>query len=133
MPIYVSWDETDSREKNLLRWTFDGRWTWSELVQLAIRSRTMVEAFSPREIDAIITSGPSGYLLPTGNMISEAVRAIDMRAANLRRIYVVSSPGVFTAMVRTLIQTSSISSKLICIVSSEEEAYQIIRSASVES
>jgi hypothetical protein len=128
MPIYVAWEDVkvDGQEKVVMRWTFDGRWTWSELVQLAARGQTMVASVAPRKVDVIVISGSKGYMLPSGNAIAEAMRAIDMRASNLRRIIVVSSPGVFTALVRTLLKTSRVNSNLLCIVSSLEEAYQVI-------
>lgn len=128
MPISINWDEAkvDGQEKSIMRWTFDGRWTWSELVQLAAHSRNMVASVAPRKIDVIVNSGPKGYSLPSGNAIAEVTRAIDMRAANLNRIVVVSSPGIFTALVRTLLKTARVSSRLMIIVSTVEEAYELV-------
>ncbi len=132
MPIYVTWDETHNAEKTVMRWTFDGRWTWSELIQLTIHSRNIISALAPREIDAIVVPGPNGYLLPTGNIVAEANRAMDMRTSNLRRIYMVTSPGIFAATIRTLAQTSAVNDRLFCMVSSIEEAHQLIWSASAK-
>jgi hypothetical protein len=128
MPISVSWDDVkvNGQEKSILRWTFDGRWTWSELVQLAAHSRNMVASVAPQKVDVIVVSGPKGYTLPSGNAIAEVLRAIDMRASNLSRIVVVTTPGIFAALIRTLIMTTRISSRLMITVSSLEEAYQLV-------
>jgi hypothetical protein len=128
MPISIGWDEMkiDGQEKSIMRWTFDGSWTWSELMQLAAHSHNMVASVAPRKVDVIVVSGPKGYILPSGNALAEVGCAIDMRASNLNRIVVVTTPGIFAALTRTLIKTARVSSRLMIMVSSLEEAYELV-------
>lgn len=102
MPITVSWDDT---EKTVLRYDFEGNWTWDEFQQAKEESDAMLDSV-PHSVDVILNYG-NNHWLPPG-----AISRLRAMAANTRpnfsgRTIIVSESIVHRTLLNILRNTSN--------------------------
>jgi hypothetical protein len=94
MPITVRWDD---EARTIVRWVFEGKWTWDEYNQAMIESNQQVRGVE-HPVDAIMDLTASN-VLPT-NVLSNTHAARDeLQPKNIRWIYIVSHQALLKALI----------------------------------
>lgn len=94
MTITVQWDD---EAKTIVRWVFDGKWTWDEYNRAMTESNERVRDVD-HFVDAIMDLSHSN-MLPS-NVLSNTHAARDeIQPKNIRWIYIVSHQALLKALI----------------------------------
>lgn len=94
MTITVQWDD---EARTIVRWVFDGKWTWDEYNQAMIESNERVRGVT-HPVDAIMDLTHSNML--PANVLSNTHAAHDeIQPKNIRWIYIVSHQALLKALI----------------------------------
>ena len=121
MPIHIKWDND---EKTILRYDFEGRWTWDEYFSVMKQLTAMMASVEYR-VDAIANMKP-GIMPTSGSAMSSARTALRKLPPNCGVVVVVTNSFI-SAMLSVFKQFDREIGKMLRGTTSLEEAYQVIQ------
>lgn len=120
MPIQAKWNND---EKTVLRYDFEGRWTWDEYFGVMAQITNMMKSVDHR-VDAIANMKP-GIMPTSGSAMSSARSALRKLPPNCGVVVVVTNSFI-SAMLALFKQFDRDLGKLLRGATSVEEAHRII-------
>jgi len=123
MPVTASWD---NEEKNIIRYSFDGSWAWSEFFAAVNQSRVLQDGVNHR-VDVILDLGESVFV-PEGILL-QFRRLASINHPNTGIRVLVTRNSLITVMVDTFTRVYSKFAQKTRLAPTMEEAYAIIEAA----
>lgn len=120
MPITIAWD---NEEKSVIRYDFNGAWTWNQYLQVMEELMIMMKSVEHR-VDAIANM-KSGIMPMSGSALSIARTALYKLPSNRGVVVVVTNPFV-GVMLKTFKQFDREIGAILRAASSIEEANELI-------
>jgi hypothetical protein len=91
MPVHAQWDNP---QKTIMRWTFEGAWTWDEYYSLRVSTNQEIAA-EPHPVDLIVDLSQS-KTLPSG-VLTHGKNAVSVTPKNIGVTVLVGANPVLQA------------------------------------
>ena len=126
MTVSANWD---NEQKTIIRYSFDGNWTWNEFYAAVNQSHALQDAVSHR-VDIILDLGES-YVVPEGALM-QFRRLAGINHANTGVRVIVSRNSTLGVLFDTFTRVYSKIAEKHYLASSMEQAYAIISQVRTE-